>query len=66
MEAQPNQVCLRCTFRIAPGLHGWMLTFLSLTTKMAQTATVTKMLVGTYKRRRRVHTSGNGTRGHLG
>jgi hypothetical protein len=42
-----------------------LLTLLSLTTKMAQTTMATKMLVGAYKRRRRVHTSSNGTRGRL-
>jgi hypothetical protein len=43
-----------------------VLTFLSLTTRLAQTATATEMLIGTYKRRRRVRTSSNGTRGRLG
>jgi hypothetical protein len=57
---------------VAPGLYPrqWrqkcLLTFLSLTTKMVQTATVTEMLVDTYKRHRWVHTSSNGTRGRLG
>jgi hypothetical protein len=37
----------------------------SLTTKMARTPTTTEMLAGAYKRRRRVHTSSNGTRGRL-
>jgi hypothetical protein len=43
-----------------------LLTFLSLTTRLAQMTTVTKMLVDAYKRHRRVHTSSNGTRGRLG
>jgi hypothetical protein len=41
-----------------------LLTFLSLTTRLAQTAT--GMLVGAYKRRRRVHTSSNEARERLG
>jgi hypothetical protein len=43
-----------------------LLTFLSLTTKIVQMTTVTEMLVGAYKRHRRVHTSSNGTRGRRG
>jgi hypothetical protein len=29
VETQPDQVCLRCAFRIAPGLHGRALRHLS-------------------------------------
>jgi hypothetical protein len=43
-----------------------LLMFLRLTTKMVQTAMVTEMLVGAYKRHLWVHTSSNGTRGRLG
>jgi hypothetical protein len=43
-----------------------LLTFLSLTTRLAQLATAAEMLVGTYKRRRRVHTSSNGAKECLG
>jgi hypothetical protein len=39
-----------------------VLTFLSLTTKMVQMATMTEMLVGAYKHHRWVHTYSNGTR----
>jgi hypothetical protein len=39
---------------------------LSLTTKMAQTAIVTEMLISAYKHHRWVDTSSNGTRGRLG
>jgi hypothetical protein len=43
-----------------------LLTLLSLTTRLAQTATAIEMIVGTYKRRHQAHTSSNGTRGRLG
>jgi hypothetical protein len=52
--------------RCARGGVCLLLTFLSITTKMAQTATVTEMLVDTCKRHRWVHTSSNGTKGRLG
>jgi hypothetical protein len=43
-----------------------LFTFLSLTTRLAQMATTTEMLVGACKRGRRVHTSSNGARERLG
>jgi hypothetical protein len=43
-----------------------VLTLLSLTTRLAQTAMQTKLLASAYKCRRQVHTSSNGTRGRLG
>jgi hypothetical protein len=43
-----------------------VLTLLSLTTRLARTATATEMLVGAYKRHRQVHTSSNGARERLG
>jgi hypothetical protein len=43
-----------------------LLTFLSLTIRLAQTATAPEMLVGACKHRQRVHTSSNGARERLG
>jgi hypothetical protein len=43
-----------------------VLTLLSLTTRLAQTATMTEMLAGAYKSHRWVHTSSNGAKGRQG
>jgi hypothetical protein len=51
---------------ILPLLFFFVLTLLSLTTNVARTAKVTKVLAGAYKRRRRVHTSNNGARERMG
>jgi hypothetical protein len=55
---------------VTPSLCPWqrrqkcLLTFLSLTTRLARTAMASEMLVDAYKHRRRVHTTSNGAREH--
>jgi hypothetical protein len=76
-SAKKNNIIDQISYNLNMAQHEYMhqvanlnrskvLTLLSLTTRLAQTATMTEMLAGAYKSHRWVHTSSNGAKGRQG